>query len=76
MFSGADAVNAGATDAHIKALNALSPDEIQTLTIRAAAMLEGTKTRVRQMGRRIAAERDAAIPAPDPVTPRCAAGRA
>ncbi|WP_255776068.1 AAA family ATPase [Mycobacteroides abscessus] len=68
MFSGADAVNAGASDAHIKALNALSPDEIQALTIRAAAMLEGTRTRVRQMGRRIAAERDAAVPAPDPVS--------
>lgn len=68
MFSGADAVNAGASDAHIKALTALSADEIQALTIRAAAMLEGTKTRVRQMGRRIAAERDAAVPAPDPVS--------
>lgn len=68
MFSGADAVNAGASDAHIKALTALSAGEIQALTIRAAAMLEGTKARVRQMGRRIAAEHDAAVPAPDPVT--------
>ena len=32
MFSGADAVNTGAGDAHIEALTALSPDEIQALS--------------------------------------------
>ncbi|MCV7377949.1 hypothetical protein BST11_21060 [Mycobacterium alsense] len=60
MFSGADAVNVGATDAQIKALTPLSPDEIKALTLRAAAMLEDQKNQVREMARQLAAERAAA----------------
>lgn len=60
MFSGADAVNAGATDAQIKALTPLSADEFKALNLRAAALLEDQKNQMREMARQLAAERAAA----------------
>lgn len=68
MFSGDSAVKAGATDAALAALPELTTDEIRELRLNASASLEATRMQVRQMGRRIAAEREAAVPAPDPVS--------
>jgi hypothetical protein len=55
IFSGDKAVNAGATDAQIKALPELTFDQIGALRIEAAAMLEATRTQVRERGRQITA---------------------
>lgn len=60
MFSGDKAVAAGATDAQIEALPALTTDDIAALKIEAAAELEATRMAVRERGRQIAAAAEVA----------------
>jgi hypothetical protein len=57
IFSGADAVNAGATDAQLTALPALSNDEIAALQIRAAALHEHCRTQIRMQAKALATPR-------------------
>lgn len=67
MFKGDDAVKAGATDAQIAALPALSPGDTAMLKLRAAAMRQADRRQVDVMARQIAAGRDNAVTPPDPV---------
>ncbi|MDP7727613.1 AAA family ATPase [Mycobacterium sp. TY813] len=60
IFKGDTAVNAGATDAQMKAMPALTPDEFAALKIEAAAVLEATRMAVRERGRQIAAATEVA----------------
>lgn len=60
MFSGDKAVNAGATDAQLAALPALTVDEVAALRIETAAALEATRMAVRERGRQIAAASEVA----------------
>ncbi|MDV3215239.1 AAA family ATPase [Mycobacterium avium] len=60
MFSGDKAVNAGATDAQLAALPALTTDQLAALKIEASAELEATRLAVRERGRQITAARTAA----------------
>ena len=68
-FTGADAVNAGATDKQLAALPPLRSAERAALRKRAAAELEYTRNQVKALARKIAVEREAgSVEPPQPVS--------
>lgn len=66
-FSGDQAVNAGATDAEMSALPELSTGEIEALTLKAAAIREDRRAQARTLARKIAADRETTVAAPEPL---------
>ncbi|WP_162877344.1 AAA family ATPase [Mycobacterium persicum] len=60
MFKGDQAVKAGATDAALAALPALTDNQLAALQIERAAALEATRMAVRERGRQIAAAAEVA----------------
>jgi hypothetical protein len=59
MFTGADAINAGASDTQIAALPELSLDDIAALKMRAAAIRQDWQNQVREVAAHIGSERAA-----------------
>jgi hypothetical protein len=66
LATGADVVNAGATDAELAGLHALTPAEIANLQLESAARREDRRAQVRMLARKIAAERETTVAAPEP----------
>lgn len=68
FFPGDKAVSAGASDTEMKALRELSTDEIEALTLKAAAIREDRRAQARTLARKIAADREATVAAPEPLS--------
>lgn len=67
FFCGVDAVEAGATDQELAALPKLSPADMAQLGLRAAAMRQDARKQVDSLARSVAAERESAAVAPEPL---------
>jgi hypothetical protein len=68
IFAGDRAVIAGASDTEISALPELSTGEIEALRLKAAAIREDQRAQVRTLARKIAADREATVAAPEPLS--------
>jgi AAA domain len=66
-FCGVDAVEAGATDQELAALPKLKPADLAQLGLRAAAMRQDARKQVDSLARSVAAERESAAVAPEPL---------
>lgn len=68
LFSGDQAIKFGATDDEMAALPALAPHEIAALRLHAAAMQRDRRKQIETLARKIAADRDNTVSAPEPST--------
>jgi hypothetical protein len=66
MFSGDQAVSAGAADDDLATLRALPLGDIAALRLRAAAMRRDRRRQIETLARKIATDRDTAVVAPEP----------
>ncbi|MCV7300664.1 AAA family ATPase [Mycobacterium barrassiae] len=66
MATGDALVKAGATDAEMAGLHALTPAEIAKLQLESAAFREDRRAQVRTLARKIAADRETTVAQPEP----------